>query len=1506
MVNWKTIEELRDIFIRKYTKSELGSELEKACSEEYELKRDYNGRQILELLQNVDDAYVKQNGKSKNEVSVKIVFKDNILEVGNTGTSFSQETIERLCLGRVSEKSSEYIGNKGTGFRALLNDAEWIELHSGDFSIRFSDEYAKTQFEQYTDESSPKYSALIHKQVKDWQKDYDLCFPVMNCPERIDRRKSEFDTLIRVKIKAENRNKETGILNQLRQPFYKSLLFLPNITKIEIAIDDEEVKEFEKDSNGKRVYLKESQTTLNEYYVEEKKGVPICGNKVADIIIAVPLCDDYDFANEKLYCHFPIREFKTPVNALIHAPFLTNNSRDDVPNDNEQINKRIFEESLKFLKEIAEHIIHDNTVAKTIPIKTVTPTNGFMGKVWDADAFNLKAFYMQLLTDARLLPTVNGDCISINDRPKCFDCDFPEEFVGDPFRDLLTLLPENVFDFVNDLARFANYDNLAYSAKELTERINLISENSDISLQVKIFIWWNNLRRINRNDSHKEIPHLLKDTTGNWIGQNAKIYLPTDTGVSILPPSLSWVNLCILDQSYVDELIKQLINTNDWNEARAKHNADNIGNKRILDKISDLYFCVQFTEQSNSDLIIDEINKQIDTTEKAISFIRWFYEHYQDKLQENTTRFNIDYTLPDRDGNLKPTASLYFGYEYGNVLSEKLFDKSTYSAIADFETLFTGFENERNDILSFLKKCGVGTYPKASMKNLFDMASFNAYIKRAYRCETNIYYLWAMHIDGFEETLKNLETRETVKWITEDIDLYNLILSKEKNGYFSHKINTYRTPIFGNEYILYVLSRTKWIKIGNKKYAPTDIVKNPKLGDKIDGIYGIGEHDLIKILTKQVVHEMQLGFIDSLASFPDDIIKQILLKLPDFDKGEISRSLYEDIIKSKQGVTPAYSTFGLKVLATDNNFYDNTDVRYANRRLPKAESESYRFINIPTKRSTETIKNWLGVERYKMNLELVFPSVMSSNKDFEWEITDIKISALTTLDGTDNFIKKTRNLKIIPCNRIRVKDTEKNDVQFDLDDYNYIKTDGKYYIKIPADKGMALIRGALDFRTSITEIFEEAVSPQIDPNKFAYLLLNDREGKKEIIKSEHGVDKWNAVYDLLFRRKRVNDLVIEFFKDSALTEPILHEIENIDFSSDLSFEDYENLRRALTYIGKDVRDINDLDELLEIDVKPCIKTGFSSYRDSQENTYRLNRYLYAIENKEAQMHFLADVDKFRCYNLDICDIENTIHIDYESILKRSFPKYDPTVFDIDVCIDELYMKNYETVSTQMKGYGLTHDDLDLYLNKTPQMKSMLYFGVPEKIFEDLKAISANKPSTDEDASSDENSADLYSSEDITIVKTRLESLSAERGNDSHVKFEKSQKQYDKEAAYKERAGKKAEQIAYAKLKEKYPTLIWHSKNSNIHSDKNKGPVDIVCDMWAVDSDNKKIYFEIKSATTEFEMSVNEYKSMESAPNEYEVVLVDIATKEMSRHKFDELKALRQVSKYRFCFTQIKI
>ena len=107
-------------------------------------KRDikgYHGREILELLQNADDAYQKSiiNGCKPNEnLEVSISYIDNVLTVVNTGTFFDEDGIKAIVQGNNSSKSGKYIGSKGTGFRSILNWAKSVKIFSGDFNVEFS------------------------------------------------------------------------------------------------------------------------------------------------------------------------------------------------------------------------------------------------------------------------------------------------------------------------------------------------------------------------------------------------------------------------------------------------------------------------------------------------------------------------------------------------------------------------------------------------------------------------------------------------------------------------------------------------------------------------------------------------------------------------------------------------------------------------------------------------------------------------------------------------------------------------------------------------------------------------------------------------------------------------------------------------------------------------------------------------------------------------------------------------------------------------------------------------------------------------------------------------------------------------------------------------------------------------------------------------------------------------------------------------------------------------
>ena len=1484
MTNWNTIDELREIFIQKYIHSALQSELEKACSEEYELKRDYNGRQILELLQNVDDA--NEELKSDIHIVVNISFKDNILEVGNTGTTFTAETIERLCLGRASEKTSQKIGNKGTGFRSLLNDAEWIEIHSGDYSVRFSEKYAQELFAKYRDEP------LIAAQLKNWKKDYDFCFPIMNCPESIVGIAKDVDTLIRVKVKSENENKETGIKKQLKQPFYKSILFLPNITKIVIKTDSI-IKEYTKIIDGNKVHIEEKLNSKiihkpEEYFVYSDR-TPI-NKQEADLIIAIPKDENYDFSNEKMYCYFPIRNFKTPIHALIHAPFSTNNSRDDVPDDSEEINKKIFIVILKLVKTIAEKLADRNLYI--MAIKMIIPLMD--SKLWKEDFFNLKNTYFTLLSTAKIFPTVNHNLISINDHPKILDFMFPKEFYGIEFEKLLVYLDNDCNQFVKDLAEFINYPELAYSEKELSVKINNITAQADIKTRVELFLFWNKYFK-----SNTHLPKLLQDTNESWIVLNSRIYLPTDGGVSVLPKELAWVKLCILKQEYVTELITQIKKTRSADWKTASENSQSGGDKRTLAAFSRSHFSIDFIEQSSHELIISTINQQIKTIDESRSFINWLFNNYGKDLKKGSELSKVKFRLPNRNNNICPIDELYLGKDYSNPIAEKLFQNTKITPLASLNTIYAG--SEKKEFIAFLKKCNILEYPRIIPKSLIDKVKFKNFVAQRYITGININYLNSKTIDNIENLIQTLDTKEIKTWIANDEELKNLILSKEMSSDANQNSAWYPRYFLSNAYIKFILNTTPWIELGGKKYPPCNIIKSEKIKNNIDGYYGISERELIQYLGKDIVQNLDLDFKDSIAQLPDKDIKIFLDKLPNFDSGKISRELYLDIIKFKQDQKPTYSTSNLKLLCKDGKFHLNTEIKYADRRISKAEKKSGRFIHIPTKQSTKTIKDWLGVERYKTSLKLKNFSLLNARSEFNLEINDIKIALLCIIDTNKKNVDSLKRIEIIPCTEIEVLDLEQENKIISLEDYFFVEKENNFYIKIPRDISMSNIRQIDTFALSVIEIFKQALTLSLENESSLIELLISKDTKSKKIKIDdlYGIDKWNSVYELLYNRNFTNEQCCQFFKENRLKIDLLNKISKIDFTSELSQFEYETLIRALKEVSKDIVDLNQYSESINISLIPFFEIEMKKLMNSEFEKYRLNVYQ---KTKFIPNDYALFLDKLEAYkNFDTVNFKfkNSVLTDLNNILLDKFTELKIET-RLNLNPDDIYNANVKNI---ISNSSFSNDDFDYFIQNHKETRAILYFEIPSELCTDIKNFLLKNTIKDSRTS--------YSVQDeirSSTVQTKLKEVKTSQHEPRiQGRTEKSKKDYENNHIQAEHAGKSAEEIAFNELRKTYKNLIWHSKYSNNPADRNNPPPNgIVCDMWNFDSKNGNLYFEVKSATTEFEMTLNEYESMKRNKNNFEVVLVNRDTQEISRHTFQELEAFKQVNGYKFRFEQKKI
>lgn len=1486
-IKWNTIEELRNLLIEPYLNPKEPLRLGQACSTEVDDKTGYNGRQILELLQNVDDACDDHTGK---EVSVKIVFKDNILEVGNTGTVFTAESMYRLCYGGVSQKSLEKIGNKGRGFRSLLNDSEWIEIHSGEFSVRFSEEYAKELFNQYCTEGSAKYSAVVGDAKNSWNKDYPLCFPVMSCPQEIEKTSGSFDTLVRVKIKEENiKKKGVSIVEQLDQPFYKALLFLPNITEI-IVVSESGCKHYKKGKavNGDVVIECDRQ---KELFFVDKKNVKI-RDKSADLIIAIPRDANYDFSNEKLYCYFPIRNFSTPIHALLHAPFITNNYRDDVPNDSDEVNRKIFEELLDFAKETVEKI--EDSADNTLKIKTLTwfPEN----KLWKTDSFNLKKKYFDCILESKILPTVNGGYISIKDKPKWFVSSFPEEFIGKEFEDLIISLDLNIIKFIEELASYDGYREYQYCEKDLSEKISrLVETKDDVTRDVKLFLWWSETFK-----SSFYFPSFIKDDKNKWIDRKSTVYLPG--GISNLPQELSWVQLCILNSAYKSEIIRQIKEEKKDVWEKVASNYKDPDDNRILGAYSEKYLALKFVEQSSYAQMIRTINQQIKTVEQSKTFVNWFFDNFDKELKEGSELSSrIPYNVPDRELKIRNIKELYLGADYDNAIAEKLFENTAFQPIVDLKSIYDGKDKER--FIDFLMRCGVKKFPEiVSTGNIVGNSDFKGFILKKYEKDllglnlnTRTAIVDSKTIKNFEMLISDLPTEEIVRWLTSDEKIKTLITSQEKRSSAYQQSNWAPKPFPSNAYIRYVLNNTPWIELDGQKYSPNQIVKYDKLGNLLPGFYGISEQKLVSLLGKDIVYLFNLDFKDSLAQFTDNEIRKILDVLPEMDKnGFVSKKLYQDIINEKIGISPTYSLNGIKVFTKKGNFCLNADVKYADRKTTRQEESQNNFIYVSPKQSTETIRNWFGVERYKTNLVLKSHEIISSkqfNEIFESEINDVKTAVLSSIDANPSNVSILKNLSVIPCSKVCVKDGDKDGEETTLEDFYFVENEKKYYLKLPVNVEIDELRASNPFRSIIVDIFKQSLTLKLEEDLVELLISMERGLKCEKIEEKFGFGKWAESEELLFQKKVLNEQVESFFKDNGLSLEFFEKISKINFLGKINLENQKTLIESLKSIGKDVADLNSLDMGLDIDIKPYWINLLKESIDSKSEQYVSRLYDSAKEYKD-KANFLNNLIKFKEF---VCNVENSIYFDVNKVLEGTFPLLKEGMgLKSSKEIDELYEKHFKQVICE---HSISKDDLEDYVNKNEDVHSLLYFEIPEDIDEKIKEyLKKDQEKSLEPVPPDEG--------DTGTTVVILDPPDSPDPGPRPPTPPKTKKDYKRKNENSDKKGKTAERIAYKELKKTYDKLIWHSENSDISADKVRSkypPNGIVCDMWNCDPVHGNMYFEVKSESNDFEMTSNEYDSMAENKDNYIVILANTDTRKISHHKFDEIEKLKRPSAYVFKF-----
>ena len=247
------INKLSQEFIDTHIKEQEIETLAQQNNRESEDIKGYHGREILELLQNIDDAFerkLKENPNLTETAKAKVEYKNNVLTISNTGTCFDKDGIKSICAGNLSTKNSDYLGNKGTGFRSVLNWANKILIYSGGFNVEFSEKTANSKFKKI------KGNSQIQKNIE-YQKrlNKSLYIPILSAPQNIEPiEKNGFDTVIQITIDEQKNKDDFSVEKQIENFDFRTLLFLPNITEIYFETDNKPPYQYKKEKDDNSTY----------------------------------------------------------------------------------------------------------------------------------------------------------------------------------------------------------------------------------------------------------------------------------------------------------------------------------------------------------------------------------------------------------------------------------------------------------------------------------------------------------------------------------------------------------------------------------------------------------------------------------------------------------------------------------------------------------------------------------------------------------------------------------------------------------------------------------------------------------------------------------------------------------------------------------------------------------------------------------------------------------------------------------------------------------------------------------------------------------------------------------------------------------------------------------------------------------------------------------------------------------------------------------------------------
>jgi len=1298
-------------------------------------KRDikgYHGREILELLQNADDAYQKSieiGNKPEKDLEVTIQYRGNILTVSNTGTFFDEDGIKGIVQGNNSPKKGKYIGNKGTGFRSVLNWANAVRIFSGAYAVEFSKEIAREQFEAI------KNTRQIQKQLV---KNKNLYIPMLAVPQNVEPKQDNDRTIIEIEIDPQKMD-EHSVSKQIENIDLKILLFLPNICNIDIYTEENHIVYSRSPEGDSRFVLKKTvdgEDEITETYQVFAKRLPeavvedVSDGEKKDILMTIAVPENMETCEiNHLYSFFPLNDTEAPFPCVMHASYVLGDHRDTIPNVD--VNGTIIKEQLNFLIQgVVPALIKQGDYEKA---QNLVIPNGFTGwRIGFLQPFgkfdqglHLVDHFLSLVMKCQLFETVNHRMIAVADGPKMLNHDFPKWFNGKEFEKLLKRITnERISSFLRAVANKGNIE-IAMSEAELCACINNLSTKWSAARRAEVFDWWN------ENKYHSSLPNLLKDGNGNWVKYKEAYYFLIGNFSEVQIPK--WVKTPTIAPKDQEEIFKIARKKEKIIMRKAGGDKRNIS-RLICD--SELYPCVQFKYRDRNS-IVSAVNSSVKTYHQSVEYVKWLWKNYG--MEEKwSLEEKITYKFPTMDKKVVPAEKTFIGKEYGFALANKLFPQDYQEVPA--VSVFGLKEEEKSSFIDFLNQFGVHRFPEIKTVRIEPQKKYYAQIERKIIEQGDVgasrQMAWMKfdipYINGLDQLLQELSTREIIAWVYQDHQLQDMLKNKY---YYSGASITYLGATQGNprkftrgidNYILMLFNTTPWITVNKEKVAPRDVVKGynqwnqNKRFDELVNVLKTEELEQIATeigISKADVSDV-LDIFDIKSRVTDlrsPLFYQMMLDIPKMGIGKadpLSRAVYGILGQSEFDTKyedceekTRYFKEG-EVLVRHNNqlSFVKTSQAYLPSTTIVNKKEMY-IVEKGLKSKNESFERVLGCRRYEREYRILKDSIefSSANGELQEYFKSFKRFARPYADYNEGLKKEFGRLNLSLVSRIAI-------VQDNKDTY----VDEEY--SLLQDKGgnwyLTEHQGVFDCR-KVSEYIEIIIDGYANSKTFDADKVGELFRTESIEDREFLIIKNFGSLSCLDESILHNEIRESFIKSVEKISGKQPNVDGVDFDC---FEQQENISIIVDLLREMCIDIDQLEDAgfeYTINLFPYYKKQCGEFILNERNNYKNWLYTNALGKDSLEKEFLRKYFEFEKYELP--SFEKSIHFDFRERVFSVFGNWMVSTGDI-LSADKAYSENYEKMNPQKEHEDEIANDFDI--------QRMIYFGKEEEFSKWMKKSSA--------------------------------------------------------------------------------------------------------------------------------------------------------------------------------------